>query len=204
MLNIPILAIFRGISMEHVAPLVNCCINAGIDTVEITMNTENASKLIQEFIKYGEGKLTVGAGTVLNISQLNDALKAGAKFIVTPVVNPEVISTCVNSGIPIFPGALTPTEVFQAWNAGATMVKIFPAGVFGPPYLKSLKGPLDQIKLMAVGGVNKNTIVDFFKNGASAVAIGGSIFSKERLEANQFTVIEQELKNLVTQIISLP
>lgn len=202
MLNIPILAIFRGINMKDVKPLVECCINSGIDTVEITMNTENASELIHAFIELSNKRLTVGAGTVLNTEQLDEALQAEARFVVTPIVNIDVIRNCTQNKIPVFPGALTPTEVFQAWNAGATMVKVFPASAFGPSYLKSLKGPLDQVKLMAVGGVNSNTITDFFKNGASAVAVGGSIFSKERIIQKKFIQIEQDLKNLVSKVIS--
>lgn len=200
MLKTPILAIFRGIELIHVESIVQSCINAGIDTVEITMNTNNAAKLIEEFIDCSKGKLIVGAGTVLTNKQLDVALDAGATFAVTPVVNMEVIQKCSKDGIPVFPGAFTPTEVWQAWDAGATMVKLFPSSVVGAEYIKMLKGPLDKIKIMAVGGVNANTIRSYFKNGADAVAIGGSIFSTDRLSNKEYVVIERELKDLISQI----
>ncbi len=200
MLQTPVLAIFRGIELKHVEKIVQSCITAGIDTVEITMNTKDATLLIKEFIQCGQDKLTVGAGTVLSLSQLESALDAGAKFAVTPVVNLDVIQQCSKDGIPVFPGAFTPTEVWQAWELGATMVKLFPASVVGSEYIKILKGPLDNIKIMAVGGVNYNTIRGYFEHGADAVAIGGSIFSTSRLANNEFTVIENELKDIVSQI----
>jgi 2-dehydro-3-deoxyphosphogluconate aldolase/(4S)-4-hydroxy-2-oxoglutarate aldolase len=198
MLKTPILAIFRGITKEQVEALATCCINTNIDTLEVTMNTPNVENIIKKFIEVSEGKLTIGAGTILSLKDYQKAISAGAKFIVTPVVNLEVIKKCKNVGIPVFPGALTPTEVWQAWEAGATMVKVFPAGALGPKYLKTLHGPLDGIKLMPVGGVNTNTLQDYFYNGASAVAIGGSIFSKERLQNNQYLLIEKELKKLTS------
>ncbi|MBN1117926.1 MAG: bifunctional 4-hydroxy-2-oxoglutarate aldolase/2-dehydro-3-deoxy-phosphogluconate aldolase [Bacteroidales bacterium] len=200
MLSTPILAIFRGIGIEHVQSLVKSCIDAGLDSIEVTMNTENASSIIEEFKQISGNRLQVGAGTVLSESDLANALSAGAEFIVTPVVNKNVIVTCRDKNIPVFPGALTPTEIWEAWQYGAEMVKVFPAGVFGPKYLKDLHGPLNEVKLMAVGGVNSETIVDYFKAGASAVAIGGSIFSKERLEKKQFNLITEDLKNLVAKI----
>lgn len=203
MLKSPILAIFRGINIEHVKSLAQCCINAGIDTVEVTMNTEHVEKIIKEFIKVSDGRLKVGAGTVLSIKDYQEAIQAGAQFIVTPVVNLEVIKECRSKDIPVFPGALTPTEVWQAWEAGATMVKVFPAGAFGPKYLKDLHGPLDKIKLMAVGGVNAENILEYFKNGAEAVAVGGSIFSKKRLDNGQFDLIEEDLKSLVEILTKL-
>ena len=197
MLKTPILAIFRGITEEQVEALATCCINANIDTLEVTMNTDNVENIIKKFIDVSNGKLTVGAGTMLSLEDYQKAISAGAEFIVTPVVNIDVIKQCVRNNIPVFPGALTPTEVWQAWEAGATMVKVFPAGAFGPKYLKNLHGPLDKIKLMAVEGVNASTLQDYFNNGASAVAIGGSIFSRDRLQNNQYELIEKELKELV-------
>lgn len=199
MLKTPILAIFRGIKPEHVENLALSCISAGIDTLEVTMNTPGAPGLIQSFNQCAQGKLIVGAGTILNESDFELAVQAGAAFIVTPVVNKEIIRNCFISQIPVFPGALTPTEVWDAWDAGATMVKVFPAGIFGPGYLKELHGPFNNVKLMAVGGVNTNNIADYFKNGASAVAVGGSIFSAERLQNKEYELITNDLKVLVSK-----
>jgi 2-dehydro-3-deoxyphosphogluconate aldolase/(4S)-4-hydroxy-2-oxoglutarate aldolase len=197
MLINPILAILRGIEEKHVPRLAKSFINASIDTVEITMNTPNAPDLIRKMIHTSENRLTVGAGTVLTLKDLDMALNAGSKFIVTPVVNTEVIKACVQKGIQVFPGALTPTEVWEAWNAGATMVKVFPASMFGPTYFKELRGPFNNIKLMAVGGVKPDNINEYFSCGAQAVAIGGSIFSKERLDKDNYSEIENDLFELV-------
>ena len=200
MLKTPVLVILRGIQESHLPGLMQSLINASIDTVEITMNTPNAEVLIQRLSELSNNRLSVGAGTVLTPAQLDKALYAGSEFIVTPVVNTEVIAKCVDRGVPIFPGAFTPTEVWQAWNAGATMVKVFPAGAFGPKYLKELKGPLNDIKLMAVSGVKPQNAKEFFLNGASAVAVGGSIFSIERLKNEDYPAIENELKELINNI----
>jgi 2-dehydro-3-deoxyphosphogluconate aldolase / (4S)-4-hydroxy-2-oxoglutarate aldolase len=197
MLNTPVLAILRGVEHKHLAKLVQVFKKVAIDTVEITMNTPGATELIEEFRRLSGDNMIIGAGTVLNTSQLDKALAAGARFIVTPVVSIDVISRCTEMEIPVFPGALTPTEVWQAWSAGATMVKVFPAGVFGPNYFKELKGPLDSLKLMAVGGVKANNVKAYFDAGASAVAVGGSIFGKERLEMESYTLMEQDLLNIL-------
>ena len=200
MLKKPVLVILRGIKEIHLKRLSKTFIETGIDTVEITMNTPNAVKLIQKLIAISDNKLSVGAGTVLSLEDLDNALYAGSEFIVTPVVNTEVIRACVDKGVQVFPGALTPTEVWQAWNAGATMVKVFPASVFGPAYFKELRGPLDKVKLMAVGGVKPQNIKEFFSCGASAVAVGGSIFSKERLENDDYSDIRADLIELIRNI----
>lgn len=200
MLKIPVLAILRGVEEQHLSDLAETFINSTVDSVEITMNTTRAAYLIQRLIEISGNKLSVGAGTVLTLKDLDEALNAGSEFIVTPVVNTEVIKACVERGVPVFPGALTPTEVWQAWEAGATMVKVFPASAFGPLYFRELKGPLNKIKLMAVGGVKPQNIKEYFACGASAVAVGGSIFSKERLENNSFSKIEADLKELINNI----
>lgn len=200
MLNTPILAILRGTSEDELIKLLGSFAISGIDTLEITMNTKDAKNLIERAIEVSDSNITVGAGTVTNRSELDIALNAGAQFIVTPVVNKDVIKACVNSQIPVIPGALTPTEIFTAWELGAYMVKVFPASVFGPKYFKDMLGPLDKIKLMAVGGVNDENISEYFKAGAAAVAIGGSLMSKDRLENNQYNLIEKDVGKLIQAI----
>jgi 2-dehydro-3-deoxyphosphogluconate aldolase / (4S)-4-hydroxy-2-oxoglutarate aldolase len=195
--EIPIVGILRGITEKHIEELTHSIISSGLKTVEITMNTKNATRLIKLMKNYTGNKLSVGAGTVLNLSELHEALNAGAEFIVTPSVVEEVIGYCKTNRIPVFPGALTPTEIHNAWQLGATMVKVFPASLFGPKYFRELKGPFDNIQLMAVGGVSDETITDFFKMGASAVAFGASIFTKENLENQNFSKIEENIKSLI-------
>lgn len=200
MLQKPILTILRGIQEKDLEPIYQLLIDAKLDTLEITMNTPQAYTLIAKMRNIAGDKLTLGAGTVLDMNDLDDALNAGASFIVTPNLNEEVISFCVTNHIHVFPGALTPSEVYKAWDLGASMVKLFPASCFGPKYIKDLKGPFDSIDLMAVGGVNAKNIVDYFKAGAAAVAIGGSIFKQEWLDAGRFELIAKELYDLCSQI----
>ena len=199
MLKSPVLTILRGVSKEELFKLCESFIRVGIDTLEITMNTVKAAELITAVNdKFGD-KLHIGAGTVTTIDELEEALKAGAKFIVTPVVNKDVIRICIDKNIPVIPGALTPTEIFEAWQMGALMIKVFPASLFGPKYFKEVLGPLNTIKLMAVGGVNATNIEEYFMNGAKAVAVGGSLMSKERMNADRYDLIENDLSELINK-----
>ena len=158
------------------------------------MNTTDAPELIRRAKKKARGKLVLGAGTVLNMKDLKGALDAGATFIVMPVLVKEVTAYCLKYKIPVFPGALTPQEIYQAWQEGATMVKVFPAKVFGPEYIREIKGPFNDIKLMAVSGVNPQNMREYFACGASAVAFGGSVFSRQRLQNGDYSGITSDIK----------
>ena len=200
MLRIPILVILRHLEQCHLAPLTQVLRRAAIDTVEITLNTANAPQLIAELRALAGSELTVGAGTVLTTAQLQSALDAGAEFIVTPVVNTAVIRACTHQSLPVLPGALTPTEVWQAWELGATLVKVFPAATVGPDYFRALRGPFTDIKLMAVGGINAGNLRDYFIAGANAIAVGSSIVSRARLASEAYETIENDLHQLVSQL----
>jgi 2-dehydro-3-deoxyphosphogluconate aldolase/(4S)-4-hydroxy-2-oxoglutarate aldolase len=204
--ELPLLGILRGIEEGMVEPLVEAVVSAGLKTIEITMNTAAASSLIRQMVKASDGRLVVGAGTVLTMGDLHSALDAGATFIVLPVLVPDVVEYCVKNSIPVFPGALTPQEIHNAWRAGATMVKVFPAGLFGPKYFSEIKGPFNDIELLACGGVNTETIGTFFSCQASAAAFGGSIFKKNWLESGDFTSIRKSIETLISRIpmVTLP
>jgi len=195
--RLPLLGILRGIAPEHVAPLVEAVVAAGLETVEVTLNTAGAPDLIRRMIDSAAGRLAVGAGTVLDRAGLEAARAAGASFVVMPTLVPDVVRRCTEERLPVFPGALTPREVHEAWQAGATMVKLFPAGVFGPSYIKELKGPFADIELMAVGGVGADNMASYFSAGASAVAFGGSVFRPEWLAAADYARITAEVAKLV-------
>lgn len=200
--QLPLLAILRGIDSGMISPIAEIAEKAGLKALEITMNTENASRLIGEMSKTCSEKISVGAGTVLTLDDAKQAHEAGATFIVTPCVNVEVIEYCVSHSLPVFPGALTPTEVYTAWTSGATMVKIFPASVFGPKYFRELHGPLDKAKLLACGGVNADNVAEYFSNGASAVAFGSSIFDLKNLRNKNYEVIGTKLQKLVSAYLN--
>jgi len=195
--KLPIMGILRGIEEKEVKPLTETIINSGLKTVEIAMNTPGANKLIRKMIKLSEGHLTVGAGTVLNMRSLMEALDAGAKFIVMPAFIRDVVEHCVRSKIHVFPGAFSPQEIYTAWESGATMVKVFPAKFFGPAYFKEIKGPFQDIKLLACGGVNRDNIGSFFSCGASAVAFGSSIFKRDLIKEKRYTEISDNLSSLI-------
>lgn len=195
--KLPILGILRGVKEKNVQPLALSCIRSGLCYIEITMNTDGAINLIRQMISLPDNKLIVGAGTVLNMYDLENALKAGARFIVCPTVIKDVIQECVRQNLPVFPGALTPTEVQMAWDMGAAMVKLFPASVFGPSYIKELKAPLNSVRIMAVGGINEQNINYYFASGADAVAFGASIFKPHWLMENRYDLIEEKLIALI-------
>ncbi len=195
--KLPILGILRGVEADAIDPLAEAVVASGLKTLEITMNTQGASALIKETVKASNGRFFVGAGTVLNMGDMHKALEAGATFIVCPTLVKDVVEYCAKNNIPVFPGALTPQEIFNAWEAGATMVKVFPAKFFGPTYFKEIKGPFNHIDLLACGGVNAENVQEFFQCGASAVAFGASIFKKEWLQNKDFVSIENEVTQLV-------
>jgi 2-dehydro-3-deoxyphosphogluconate aldolase/(4S)-4-hydroxy-2-oxoglutarate aldolase len=190
----PLLGILRGITPPQLEPLFESIIAGGLRAVEITMNTEGATGLIMSAVRrYGQ-QLMIGAGTVLTLRDLQHALRAGATFIVSPVVVPPVIEYCAKHKIPVFPGALVPQDIYEAWWAGATMVKVFPAGCFGPDYFKEIKGPFSKIELLACGGVTPQNLPAYFKNGASAAAVGASVFRRDWLARRKFRLIRNKIR----------
>jgi len=193
----PILGILRGIGVDAIEPLTETIISSGLETIEITMNTRGAATLIAKAVSSAGKRLTVGAGTVLSVKSLEIAMAAGATFIVTPVLVEDVMKYCVKNKIPVFPGALTPKEIYDAWNAGASMVKVFPSGFFGPDYFKEIKGPFNDIGLLACGGVTPLNMKEYISNGASAVAFGASVFRKEWLQSKDFASIGTAIKGYV-------
>jgi len=196
--KLPLLGILRGVKDGMIEPIVDTVAAAGLRHLEITMNTVGAPSLIRHMARAARGRLVIGAGTVLTLDDLNAALDAGASFIVMPVLVPDVVKHCRSTGIPVFPGAFTPQEIHNAWLAGATMVKVFPAGGPGPEYIKEIKGPFNDIELLACGGVSRDTIKEYFACGASAAAFGGSVFRKDWLENGNFSSIGNAIERLIT------
>jgi len=198
--KLPVMGIMRGIDIDIIDPLVGAVAASGLQTIEITMNSPRPDEAIKKAVKTAAKTLMVGAGTVLNLDDLKKALDSGATFIVMPTLIGEVMDYCVSKVIPVFPGAITPTEIYNAWNAGATMVKVFPSGYFGPSYIKEIRGPFDRIELLACGGVDSKNIGEYFECGASAVSFGASIFKKELLDAGNFKSIVTSIKKLLAGV----
>ena len=192
--QLPIVGILRGLPPEKLRPLVAAALEGGLTNLEITMNTPGAPDQIRTAREVAGDAANIGAGTVTSLALLEAALTAGAGFIVTPTLVPAVIERCVQLKVPVFPGALTPTEIQQAWEMGATMVKVFPADVFGPAYLRSLKAPLPHLKLMPTGGVEVNTLEAYARAGADAFGVGSPLFRAERLAANDWDWVRQQCR----------
>lgn len=175
--QIPLVGIIRDVAFDDIRKILPIYEQAGLTTIEITMNTADVAQIIP-YARDNFPNLNVGAGTVCTPSDLNKALDLGAQFIVTPVVVKKVIKSCRKQGIPIFPGAYTPSEIYTAWSLGATMVKIYPATALGPAYIKDLKAPFKQIQLMPTGGINLANIGAFREAGADGFGIGSQLFDK--------------------------
>lgn len=191
----PIVGIIRNISPTVFEKILPLYIQAGFTTIEVTMNTEGAEKMIEKCkIVYGDA-INIGAGTVCNITDLQKALDAGAEFIVTPIVEKDVIEKSVALGIPVFPGAFTPTEIFNAWSLGASMVKVFPASQLGPDFIKSIKAPFPQIKLMPTGGVSAEDLKPYKNAGADAFGIGSPLFPAHLMKSENEAALLEHFKS---------
>ena len=193
----PIIGILRGFSTNHVSEIVRAALRGGLRNLEITMGPPETPAQIRQARTIAGDRMCIGAGTVLNLELLEKALDAGAIFIVTPVVNVDVIEECVRRKVPVFPGAYSPTEILKAWELGATMVKVFPAETLGPSYIKSIKAPLPHVKLMPTGGVDLKTIGAYRKAGADGFGVGSPMFDRARVEAGDWNWIEEQCRAFV-------
>lgn len=193
----PLMGILRGVTTAQLGPTLESAIAAGLETLEITMNTPGAAKLISQAKATAGSDLEIGAGTVLTLESLEAALGAGAGFIVLPTLVEDVVAECVRRRVPVFPGALTPQEIHAAWRAGAAMVKVFPAKFFGPEYFREVKGPFDDVLLLACGGVSAESLSEYAACGADAYAFGGSVFNHSWIEAGEFDRVEAGARALV-------
>lgn len=191
----PVVGILRGFRLDTVCRITETVLKNGLLNLEITMNTKWATEQIKKVKSMVGDQMNIGAGTVLSIDDLESALEAGAEFIVTPVVNEEIIKRCRQLSVPIFPGAYSPSEIERAWNAGADMVKLFPADLLGPAYLKSVKAPLPEIRMMPTGGIGLNNLSDYRKAGADGYGVGSPLFQKERMENEDWVWLGQQVRS---------
>lgn len=193
-----VIPVVRATSADEAMRAIDAIREGGISVLEITMTVPGAVKVIEEVsARYGKDAL-VGAGTVLDPETATACISAGAQFVVSPVLNLLTIARCQEHDVVVMPGALTPTEVVQAWTAGADFVKVFPAGaVGGPSYLKALKAPLPQIELVPTGGVSLKTAADFIKAGAAALGVGADLVDIKAIREGQASLITERAKQFV-------
>jgi len=196
--DIGIVPVVRAASADEAMRAIDAIREGGINVLEITMTVPGAVRVIEQVSnKYGDDAL-VGAGTVLDPETARACLLAGAQFIVSPALNLDTIAMCKRYSAPVMPGVLTPTEVVTAWSAGADFVKVFPCGsVGGASYVKNLKGPLPQVKIIPTGGVSLSTAADFIKAGASALGVGTDLVDVKAIRAGEAHVVTERAKQFV-------
>ncbi len=192
-----IVAVIRAANPDAVVEVAEALLAGGVEILEVTFTVPRALRVIETIADRLGDKILLGAGTVLDPETGRAALLAGAQFIVAPTTNPELITLCKRYDRVVIPGALTPTEVVTAWQAGADIVKVFPSDFTGPGYLKALKGPLPQIRLMPTGGVNLETAEAFLRAGASALGVGGSLVESKAVAAGNFGRFESLARQYV-------
>jgi 2-dehydro-3-deoxyphosphogluconate aldolase / (4S)-4-hydroxy-2-oxoglutarate aldolase len=193
-----IMPVVRAPSAEAAIQAVEACLNGGVRVAEITMTVPGAIQALEKVAGRFSGKMLLGAGTVLDAETARISMLAGAEFLVSPNLRLATIEMAKRYSKAIFPGALTPTEVLAAWEAGADAVKVFPCGnVGGAKYIKSLKGPFPQIEMMPTGGVTLETIGDFFKAGACAVGVGSELVDGALMKEGRFGEIEERARQFL-------
>jgi len=197
-LNVPVIGILRGVEGDFFSEVMQISFAAGLTAMEVTMNTAGAEEIVAEYRRAVPSGKLLGMGTIRNLEEARRAVAAGAMFLVTPNLDLGVIEYAKAEGIPIVAGALTPTEVYAAWSAGADLVKVFPCGAMGgPQYLKDLLGPFDHLRLAAVGGVSLANLPEYFAAGAAAVGVSTSLFGGKALREKNLDQIGQNVKNFV-------
>jgi 2-dehydro-3-deoxyphosphogluconate aldolase/(4S)-4-hydroxy-2-oxoglutarate aldolase len=196
--DIGLIPVVRATSADEAMRAIDAIREGGVSVLEITMTVPGAVGVIEQLTKKYGSDVLVGAGTVLDAETARACMLSGAQFIVSPALNLETIECCRRYGVAVMPGALTPTEVVQAWTAGADLVKVFPAGALGgASYLKALKAPLPHIEMVPTGGVSLKTAADFIKAGASALGIGADLVDLKAIRDGQASVITERAKQFV-------
>jgi 2-dehydro-3-deoxyphosphogluconate aldolase/(4S)-4-hydroxy-2-oxoglutarate aldolase len=198
-LDAGIVAIVRSHDSGQLIEVAQALADGGVSVLEITLTVPNALGVIRGVRKALGDRILLGAGTVLDTETARAALLAGAEFLVSPTVNVEVIQLCRRYGKLVMPGAFTPTEILTAWQAGADIVKVFPADVGGPAYLKAVRAPLPQVRLMPTGGVDLITAADFLKAGACCLGVGSQLVEPKAIAEGNF----ERIRDLARQYIEI-
>ncbi len=196
--EVGIIPVVRASSAHQALLAVEAIRAGGISIVEVTMTVPGAIEVIGQLAKTAGSDVLVGAGTVLDAKTAQQCLDAGAEFLVSPGFDAQTVKFAREKGILVIPGALTPTEIIMAWNAGGDLIKVFPCGtVGGAKYIKALKGPLPQVPMIPTGGVNLDTAADFILAGAEALGVGGELLSESALKSGRTNQITDAARRFV-------
>jgi 2-dehydro-3-deoxyphosphogluconate aldolase/(4S)-4-hydroxy-2-oxoglutarate aldolase len=197
-----IVAVVRSQESQQLVEVARALADGGVTVVEITMSVPGALDVLRQVGQALGDRILLGAGTVLDAETARAVLLAGAEYVVSPTLNLDVIRICKRYDKLVMPGALTPTEILAAWEAGADIVKVFPAEVVGPAFFKALRGPLPQVRLMPTGGVDLTTAADFLQAGACCLGIGGQLVEPRAVAQRDFARIRdlaQKYRAIVDQ-----
>lgn len=197
-----VVALIRAESPDGLLDCAKALAEGGLTSIELTMTTPGAIRMLEKATAELPDFL-FGLGTVLDPETARAGILAGAKFIVTPALRPDVITLCRRYSVPIFCGAFTPTEIVNAWEAGADAAKVFPAEFFGPAYIKSVKAPLPQVELVPTGGVNAENVGEFLKAGAFATAAGSSLVEAKALKEKNWGAITAKARAFVAAVAAV-
>ncbi|MBP6673403.1 MAG: bifunctional 4-hydroxy-2-oxoglutarate aldolase/2-dehydro-3-deoxy-phosphogluconate aldolase [Bacteroidetes bacterium] len=191
-----VVAVIRMNDPKKLASVIEAVRRGGVNCIEITMTVPGAVEIIRTLASTMPADVLIGAGTVTTPQIAKDVIAAGAKFVVSPVLNLDVIAVCKEAGIACMPGCYTPTEIFTAWSAGADVVKVFPATSLGPKYFKDLSGPFPYIKLMPTGGVTIENVGEWIAAGAVAVGIGSDLLDKKAIDEERYEVLTEKASRM--------
>lgn len=199
MLDNGVIAVIRTTDSDQLLQVAKAIHEGGICCIEIAMTTPNALRVVEDAATKLEGIL-IGIGTVLDPETARAAILAGAQFIVSPTLNFKVVEMVKRYGKIAVPGTFTPTEALQAWEAGADIVKIFPAARLGPKYLSDIKAPLPQLRLIPTGGINEENAADFIRAGADAICVGSALIDKEAIANHRFEILTEKARRLIEAV----
>jgi 2-dehydro-3-deoxyphosphogluconate aldolase/(4S)-4-hydroxy-2-oxoglutarate aldolase len=198
--HVGIVAVIRTKEAGKLRAIVDAIAQGGVRALEVTMTVPGAVELIRQLAPTMPQGFVLGAGTVLDPSTASRVIDAGAQFVVSPVFRVPVIQACGAAGVPVMPGCFTPTEILEAWEAGADVVKVFPATTLGPSYLKDIRAPLPQVKLMPTGGVTLDNAGEWIKAGAVAVGVGTALLDTNAIASGSYDVLRRNAERIVANV----
>jgi 2-dehydro-3-deoxyphosphogluconate aldolase/(4S)-4-hydroxy-2-oxoglutarate aldolase len=197
-----VVAVIRMKDTDRLLKVIEAVRKGGVKCIEITMTVPGAVEIIRQLSKAVPPDVLVGAGTVVDEGTANQVIDAGAKFVVGPVLNLAVVSLCGKRDVPVMPGCYTPTEILTAWNAGADIIKVFPATSLGPKYFKDLRGPFPDIRLMPTGGVTIDNVGEWIAAGACAVGVGSDLLDKKAIDEERYEVLTERASRMVQNFLA--
>lgn len=201
-LSLKVIAVIRMKDRERLKKVIGAIHQGGVKCIEITLTVPCAAETISELRKDSLDDAIIGAGTVLDVQSALTVIQAGAQFVVSPVLNHEIIKICHEHDVVCVPGCFSPTEIYSAWNAGADIVKVFPATVLTPKYFKDLSRPFPDIRLMPTGGVTIENAVEWINAGACAIAIGTDLLDKKLIEEEKYDELKERAEKLITNVFT--